>query len=436
MTSAYPLIAGAALVAVAPVQAAAHETHRFHAEHVLGTSFDMVVTASADEARFAFVAAQAEIARLDAVLSGWRDDSELARLSRTGGGGVSRDLRAVLAACERWRVQTGGAFDARRDPACGPDVDGLAKGYVIDAALSAARRAAPCASAILIDIGGDLRCWGDRPFRVGIAHPDALEDNAAPAVALSLSDRALAVSGPGLRDRREGGEVRSHLVDPATGKAAPRRQAAVVARTAADADALSTALAVMTPAEGIALAERLPDAEALVFDVDGSVSTTSGWSALACQAAPALPAGFEVTVQYDLPKIPVANYEKPYVVVWVTDAEKALVKTLLIMGDRQDWQEDNYVWWRRYGRKQPDLIEAMAKPTRAPGRYSVGWDGKDQSGKRAPQGRYIVHIEAAREHGGHSYQTVEITLGAADAAGQAAGKDELGPVSVRYAKRK
>jgi len=122
----------------------------------------------------------------------------------------------------------------------------------------------------------------------------------------------------------------------------------------------------------------------------------------------------------------------------ITDAaaEKNPIKTLLIQGTKQDWQEDNYVWWRRYGRKQPGVVEAMGKPTRPPGKYTVGWDGTDESGKRAPQGRYLIHIEAAREHGGHAYQTIPITLGAAPASEAAPAKDELGAAQARYAKSK
>lgn len=428
-----PGLALAAALSPAPaVSAAETETFRFHADHVLGTSFDMAVsTASQAAARTAYAAALAEVARLDKVLSPWRSDSELAAYNAGQVRAPSPDLAAVIAACETWRTRTGGAFDARC--AGGLDVDGVAKGYVIDAALFAARRASPCADSLMIDIGGDIGCWGPRAWTLGVTHPAALQDNAAPAALVRVSNQALAVSGPGLRDRLVGGELRSHLIDRRTGAPAPRRQAAVIAPTAMAADALSTALAVMPPSQALALAESLPGVEALLFDIDGAPKATSGWNS--CQAA-TLPPGFAVEVSYELPKISVANYERPYVVVWVTDADKALVKTLLVMGDRQDWQEDNYVWWRRYGRKIPGVVEATAKPTRAPGRYTVGWDGADQDGKRVPQGRYVIHIEAAREHGGHTYQAVEVDLGAKTAQGEAAGKDELGAARVRYAKRK
>jgi thiamine biosynthesis lipoprotein len=305
---------------------------------------------------------------------------------------------------------------------------------VIDAAMAAARRAAPCAEAMMIDIGGDLLCWGGRDWRVGVADPQATADNAAPAMVLNVSNRALAVSGPGQRDRVLAGQAFSHLLDVRSGQAAPRRQAAVMAADAVTADALATALAVTPPAEGLALAEATPGVEALLFD-GAERWSTSGWTA-ACQAPSPLPAGFQVEVTYTLPKIDVGAYKKPYVLVWVTDAEKNPIKTLLIQGTKPDWQEDNYIWWRRYGRKQPGVVEAMAKPTRPPGRYTVGWDGTDEAGRRVAQGRYVIHVEAAREHGGHAYQTIEVQLGAAPTSGQAPAKDELGPAQARYEKRK
>jgi thiamine biosynthesis lipoprotein len=464
--------------AVAALPPAEPETFRFHADHVLGTSLDMAVTgASAAEAQFAFAAAQAEIARLDRVLSGWRDDSELSALNHASERQVSTDLFAVIGACETWRVRSDGAFSAglglveaawssadrrpdaqalcdRAEAASAPVLldparrsvsrpdgvrfapDALAKGYILDAALAAARRAAPCAQGLMIDIGGDLVCSGDRAWRVGVADPARLQDNAAPYATLNLRGQALAVSGPGLRDRQVAGEAISHLLDPATGQPAPRAQAAVVAPRAIDADALATALAVLPPADGLRLAARTPGAEALILAADGTVHQTDGWSALTCQAAQPLPAGFQLEVGFDLPKVAVSNYKKPYLVVWVTDADKAPVKTLLILGAKGEYHEDNYVWWRRYGRKQPGLLDAMAKPTRAPGHYAVGWDGTDDKGARVPQGRYIVHVEATREHGGHTYETFEVDLGAKPVETKAPAKDELGAVAVRYGKSK
>ena len=71
-------------------------------------------------------------------------------------------------------------------------------------------------------------------------------------------------------------------------------------------------------------------------------------------------------------------------------------------------------------------------PTRRPGRYSLVWDGRDDKGQPLPQGRYTVHIEASREHGGHGYQTLDATLGGQAIEIESAGNAELGSATVHY----
>ncbi|MBE7219442.1 MAG: FAD:protein FMN transferase, partial [Caulobacteraceae bacterium] len=74
------LLAAAAAAVGGAARAAPART--FHAEHVLGTSLDVtVVGASPTAARRAAAAARAEIERLDALLSAWRPDAELARVN-------------------------------------------------------------------------------------------------------------------------------------------------------------------------------------------------------------------------------------------------------------------------------------------------------------------------------------------------------------------
>ena len=103
------------------------------------------------------------------------------------------------------------------------------------------------------------------------------------------------------------------------------------------------------------------------------------------------------------------------------------------MGTDARFIDENYIWWRRVGRLMGGRgVDAVAKPTRRPGRYSLVWDGRDDKGQPAPQGRYTVHIEASREHGGHAYQTLDVALGAQAVNAEAPGADELGPAAVHY----
>ena len=73
--------------------------------------------------------------------------------------------------------------------------------------------------------------------------------------------------------------------------------------------------------------------------------------------------------------------------------------------------------------------------TRAPGRYSVVWDGRDDNGRPVGQGRYVLHIEAARERGGHTYQSMALDLGPGPSQAGLPAKEELGALQARYGER-
>ena len=464
--------ASAALAGAAPARAQAQaQAHRFHADHVLGTSLDVVaVTPDPAAARAAAEGALAEIARLEPVLSGWRTEGALSRLNR-GEGDAPAELAALIAAAEGWRETTGGAFDprlgevtaarragdpvrlaralkavsaarggsvvdaaaVRRPPGVAFDLDGFAKGYVIDRALASARRAAPGLDGLMVDLGGDLRCDGRGPdgraWRVGVG----ARGDGPPALVLRVTDRAVAASGAGERD--VGGA--SHIVGADGAPAGRLAQAVVTAPCAADADALATALCLMPAREGLALAERLPGVEARLVDASGRVHVTGGWSAIVepaprlIRTAAAVPAAAqEVTIGYEVPRIDAPKYYAPYIVIWITDAERQLVRTVALLGQKPRYLESNYTWWRRYGRKTAN-VDAQAKPTRPPGRYSAVWNGRDEAGAPVAPGTYTVHVEAARQDGGHTYESLEVTLGAGGPTAAAApAKDELGALKV------
>ena len=466
------LLGGAALLS-APAQAV--ETHAFHADHVLGTSLDVTIAAvAAPLAQLAMDAIHAEIARLDRVLSGWRGDSELAALNRALHFRASPDLFALIQAGENWRGKSGGAFSLRlgglasstepaalaarlADAPVGLDaatsrisrpaelqfaVDAIAKGYIIDRALDAAR-AVPGVQGAMIDIGGDVACWGQAPngtaWHVGIADPCRTADNAAPSQVIALRNGAVASSGTGARD---------HLIyDPRSGL--PRQGMALataVASNAADADALASAVYVLPPEEGIRLADSIPGAAVRLVAADGTVHASQGWGGLVLAqnvparpraAAPATgmpwPAGFAMKIGYTIPEMNGGRRSRPpYVTVWITNAAGEPVRTLAFYANKPRYMSELYVFWEKIGGANYGLVNAVTRPTRPPGAYSLEWDGKDDNGRALPQGRYTVNIEAAREHGGHSLQRIDIDAGATPADGDAAAQQELGAARVSY----
>jgi FAD:protein FMN transferase len=490
------LLTGVAAAGLSLVQPAYAGVHRFQADHVLGTSFGLTVNGvDANQAAAMRDAALGEIERLNAVLSGWRPDSELARLNAAQGPVVvSDDLFKVIAACEQWRTLSGGAFSGRMgaaqaawrtgdrpDPqrlaeACAtaeaasihldPEtrtidragvtfaVDALAKGYIVDAALDAAMAAAPSARGALLDIGGDLACRGAAPgggWRVGLASGSEA-DNLRPQAMIRIADRAVATSGPGARDLRVDGCDLNHTLSPASGQPVANRTVTVVAAQAAMADPLATALGVMPVAEGLALASS-QGASARIVEANGAAHATPDWSALLlpavadCASPPTLaaagfqtiqsrawPAGFTVEIGYEIPPPPSGRARPPFVAIWITDEAGKMVRTLYHLGNHPPrYLDSNYVWFRAFtAAGHGDDLFSVTRPSRSPGRYTASWDGKTDAGVAVPQGRYTINIEITREHGGHSLQSMPMTLCAAPATATAAAQDEAGPASVRY----
>lgn len=133
-------------------------------------------------------------------------------------------------------------------------LDGVAKGYIVDAMAQALRAAG--AQHGLVDAGGDIAAFGGKA--AGLPWTVAVRDPADPRAfreRIELFDGACTTSG----DYEVSFDPQRrfhHILDPATGSS-PRlaHSATVVADTAAAADALSTALLVLGPA-GRGLVER------------------------------------------------------------------------------------------------------------------------------------------------------------------------------------
>lgn len=280
---------------------------------VMGTLAELAaVHADTDAARRALDAAQAELERVEALMSRYRPDSEVGRANAAAGRGaveVGPETARVVRAAQDWAAWTGGAFDpclgracalwdvqrrhappateavaalaglalwqalelrdapggarlALADARAALDLGGIAKGHAVDLAADALRLHGVRDG--FVNVGGDLVALGRSEdgdaWRIGVRDP---ADPQGLCATLELEDAAVATSGDYERGFTWHGRRYHHLLDPATAepRRAPRHSLSVRAATCRTADAAATALFGMdlATAESL-LAQRAPDA--------------------------------------------------------------------------------------------------------------------------------------------------------------------------------
>jgi hypothetical protein len=143
-------------------------------------------------------------------------------------------------------------------------------------------------------------------------------------------------------------------------------------------------------------------------------------------AAPAV-AG---TVTVTIPRLNVAEYHRPYVAVWVEPTGGGAARTVALWYDIKKrgnepgtkWLADLRAWWRKGGRSLNLPANGVSGATRAPGQYSIALPAD------LKPGAYVLNVEAARETGGRELVTVPLNV--PNTSGRAAGKGELGAVTL------
>ena len=124
----------------------------------------------------------------------------------------------------------------------------------------------------MVDIGGDVRGFGQPSngkeyWLVGIQNPD-MEENITSSIVLTLKihEGAITTSGDYQQFVVIDGKRQSHIIDRQTGSGAEGPSSVtIITDYATDADALATAVSVMGIEKGLALIEKLPDTEAILF---------------------------------------------------------------------------------------------------------------------------------------------------------------------------
>jgi len=254
------------------------------------------------------LAIQSALDEVVAQMSTWEPDSDLARFNRAAAGSwqaLPEHFHAVLACAREVAERSGGAFDptagalvdawgfgpaprhgvphaarlshARRsagwrrldvDPerralrqpgGLALDLSAIAKGFGVD--LVARRLQARGIVHHLVEVGGELRGTGvkpdGRPWWVQLEQPDG-EDRGERTL-LALHGLSVATSGDYRRWFEHAGTRYSHTIDPRDGRPIRHGLAAatVIHLDCMRADAWSTALNVLGPDAGVALADRL-----------------------------------------------------------------------------------------------------------------------------------------------------------------------------------
>lgn len=212
--------------------------------------------------------------RVDALLSPYREDSELRRLQRgeLNVSDGSSELREALELCAEAKAVTGGAFDARVPAGpWGPariDPTGLVKGWAVERAARAVLEL-PDHDAY-VNAGGDLVVStgraSEQPWRVGVEDP---ADRSRLLAVIPVTGGGLATSGTAARG--------AHVYDPRTGKPALGvPSATVVGPSLLWADVHATACVVLGVDDALRHVGSLPGYEALVVGPDGRVRRTPG----------------------------------------------------------------------------------------------------------------------------------------------------------------
>jgi thiamine biosynthesis lipoprotein len=289
---------------------------------VMGTFARVFVIAKNDAAAHECIRlALAEINNVDELMSDYKNNSEISRVNKNAYGGpvaVGEETFEVLKKSIEFSELTDGAFDVTVGPlvdlfglekktGIAPsaeliahakskvgyeklklddpnrtvqftvegmrlDLGGIAKGYAVDKAIEAARQNG--AIGAMVDIGGDIRCFGEPPqgkkqWLIGLQDPEAAvksPDGGKILLTLKVADVAVATSGDYQQFAVVGGKRRSHIIDRKTGSSAEGLSSVtIITDSATDADALATAVSVMGPEKGIALIEKLPNTEAILI---------------------------------------------------------------------------------------------------------------------------------------------------------------------------
>ena len=147
----------------------------------------------------------------------------------------------------------------------------------------------------------------------------------------------------------------------------------------------------------------------------------------------------DLTLKFEIPQLNVAEYHRPYLAVWLENADQKVVTNLAVLYDvkKKDnggtkWLKDMRQWWRKSGRDVEMPMDGVSGATRGPGEQTLNFPVAKDALNKLPAGNYQLVIEAAREAGGRELVKVPLVWPPKSAQSfSAKGKEELGDVTVQ-----
>jgi thiamine biosynthesis lipoprotein len=228
-----------------------------------------------------------EIRKIDRLFSKFRPDSEVSLINKLAGQApleVSRETLECLEIAQGINGISNGAFDITlgypylfvlntrnrkayiKRKGIKIDLGGIGKGYAVEAARRLLLKKG--AKSGMIDLRSSIAVFGQRDWQVGIQHPRD-PDKLLGTVVLRHG-QSLATSG----DYERG----DHIIDARIRWPAKKCQSVtVIGRNAAVADAISTAVFVLGPGQGMDFIESQDGIEGMIVDRKGKISQSSGF---------------------------------------------------------------------------------------------------------------------------------------------------------------
>jgi thiamine biosynthesis lipoprotein len=293
-------------------------------QSIMGTDVTITVVAqSSEEGEAAIEAGMRELRRLDAMMSLYKNDSEITKVNLAAGKNpvqVSPEMVEVVERAVEVSRLSGGIFDVTigplvvlwqmrlkegkvptdqeiartrslvnyrnividkkastiflKKPGMIMDLGGM-KGYTADRAAAMIKKSG--IDNAIIAVAGDIWVLGHRedgtPWRIGVQHPREQDKT---LTVLDIKDKYISTSGDYERFVIKENKRYHHIIDPRTGK--PSKgviSATLIGDKGALIDPLTKVPFIIGPAEGIKIVKKL-GAEAIIVDDQGKVFMTDG----------------------------------------------------------------------------------------------------------------------------------------------------------------